>query len=366
MGDYIFIHIPKTGGTTLNTAITNKYWQDKPNEFYRHILDDKTSNSGDIFDNQTNDKYCGRSLFMMVRNPIDRMVSEYYFIRDRKEFIDLLNPRPNNFKEYLECRQTQNYMVGFLKGRRIYNRRLATENDLNDVISSIEKLDIKVGIFEHYNDSLAYLSEKLGLELPKELNVKRVTLKRPKVDELDPETIQLIESTNTLDVQLYNYCVERFHREAGGIKGNFRFKGDKFDHVIAYAARACFYELCINRKSFIKNNFQYFKDLTFFLLEGEKIRDGRQFATVWNTTFLKHIDFHFPNSGLCLALHDLAIQHEDPIEFAYNIGDTIDKYLDKNPHEKYTKMTLNHALVEIPKETKSSFFQKMFNKSRRK
>lgn len=303
---------------------------------------------------------------MMVRNPIDRMVSEYYFIKERKEFMDLLSPKPRNFKEYLECRQTQNYMVGFLKGRRMYDRRLVAESDLNDIISSIEKLDIKVGIFEHYNDSLAYLSEKLNLKLPKEMDVKRVTLKRPKVEELDAETVQLIESTNALDVQLYNYCVERFHRDATGIKGNFRFKGDKFDHVIAYAARACFYEFCINRKSFITNNFQYFKDFTFFLLDGEKIRDGRVFATAWNATFLKHIDFHFPNSGLSLALHDGAIQHEDPIEFAHNIGATLDKYLSEHPNEKYARMTLNHALVEIPKETKSSFFQKVFGKSSQK
>lgn len=362
MTNCIFIHIPKTGGTTINTAISNTYWQDKPNEFYRHILDDKTSNSGDIFDHQTNEKYRGRDLFMMVRNPIDRMVSEYFFIKERKEFIDLLKPKPLNFQEYLECKQTQNYMVGFLKGRRMYDRQLVSEGDLNDVISSIEKLDIKVGIFEHYNDSLAYLSEKLELKLPKELNVKRVTLKRPTVNELDVETIELIMRTNSLDFKLYNYCVERFHKDAQGIKGNFRFKGDKFDHVIAYAARACFYEFCINRKQFILNNFDYFKDFTFYVLEKEKIRDGRLFATIWNSTFLKHIDFHFQNSGLNLALHDDAIRNEDPIEFAYNIGSAIDKYLEENPHERYAKMTLNRDLVKIPAERKSSFFQKIFGK----
>ena len=32
--DSIFIHIPKTGGTTINTAINNSYWQTEVNFFY--------------------------------------------------------------------------------------------------------------------------------------------------------------------------------------------------------------------------------------------------------------------------------------------------------------------------------------------
>ena len=46
----IFIHIPKTGGTTINTAMHNVYWQTKMDFNYRHFNSTtKSSTCGDIF-----------------------------------------------------------------------------------------------------------------------------------------------------------------------------------------------------------------------------------------------------------------------------------------------------------------------------
>ena len=91
----IFIHIPKTGGTTINAAMNNSYWQTEPNFNYRHILKDRKSNSGDIFNPNNIDQYKEYDIFMMLRSPIDRVTSEYHFIRERKEFIDLLKKQTN-------------------------------------------------------------------------------------------------------------------------------------------------------------------------------------------------------------------------------------------------------------------------------
>ena len=76
----IFIHILKTGGTTINTAMHHSEWQTEVDFNYRHIKKKtKRSNSADIFDYKNIEKYKDYTIFMMVREPVDRLISEYYF-----------------------------------------------------------------------------------------------------------------------------------------------------------------------------------------------------------------------------------------------------------------------------------------------
>ena len=167
----IFIHIPKTGGTTINAAMNNSYWQTEPNFNYRHILKDRKSNSGDIFNPNNIDQYKEYDIFMMLRSPIDRVTSEYHFIRERKEFIDLLKNKPINFKSYIKNRQTQNGVTNFLVGRRMYDLHAANDSDLENVLEVIDELPIHVGIFEEFATSMKYFSDKTGIKWKKNIEL---------------------------------------------------------------------------------------------------------------------------------------------------------------------------------------------------
>lgn len=364
MGETIFIHIPKTGGTTINVAMQGSYWQTTPDFNYRHILADKSSNAGDIFNLKNADKYKEHRLFMMLRHPVDRVISEYYFIKERKEFTNLLKPSPKNFEAYIRNNQTQNYVVNFLKGKRMYSTVKATETDLEDILEAIDELPIHVGIFEQFADSLAYFTDTVGIGWNKEIAIKRMTLRRPKVSDVSSELKDLIIECNSLDMELYNYCLERFNAR-NKTKGKFRFHGDRYDHIVAYAARACLYEFCMEDKNFIKQNFAFFKDLTFYLIHEHRVIDGRILTTVWNQTFLSTFEKHFKGSTLNQALNANETFNEDPIEHAHNIGQVIDAFFKKNPSEKgyYRNMELDKSLVPSLKTPKkkgilSSLFKK--------
>lgn len=326
----IFIHIPKTGGTTLNAAMQGTYWQTTPGFHYRHILADKTSNSGDIFSPETMDNFKGETIFMMLRHPVDRLLSEYYFIKERNEFTDLIKPKPDSLEAYVNHPQTQNYVVGFLKGKRMYDEVPVNEQDLEDVLNAIDKLDVKTGIFEYFADSMAYISQKTGVQWNDKVEMKRVTFRRPKADDITDEMKELILEKNALDFKLYQYCLEKFQKESAGIKGTVSFHGDKYDHAIAFAARACFYEFCLSDKSLIKQNFKFFRDLTIYLLNNLKIKDGRVFVKMWNETFLRSFQNSFPDNELTEKLLALPLHPEDPIEHSFLIGQEIDNYFKEN------------------------------------
>lgn len=361
MSEIIFIHIPKTGGTTINSAMNETYWQTKPGYNYRHILSDKSSNSGDIFLKKNKKKYQNDKIFMMLRHPVDRLISEFYFINNRNEFTHLIKTKPKTFEEYVKSVQTQNYVINFLKGNRMYSTVRPTQEDLISIIDSIDSIPIHVGIFEQFSESLSFFTKHVGLEWKKDIPIKRMTIRRPNIENLSQELIQLIEKNNALDLELYNHCLNKFQQESGLKSNKHRFNGNRYDHVLAFAARACLYELVLSDKNFIKQNFDFFKSLTFYLLNDLKTRDGKELITLWNQTFINTLNTDFPNSQLAQELNP--IHETNPIDHAYSIGKTIDVFFKSNPKEKslYRNMKFDKALVPQKKaQPKKNWIQKLF------
>lgn len=298
---------------------------------------------------------------MMLRHPVDRLISEFYFINNRNEFTHLIKTKPQTFKEYVTSPQTQNYVVNFLKGNRMYSTVRPTHEDLTSIIDSIDSIPIHVGIFEQFSESLSFFTKHMGLEWKKDIPIKRMTIRRPKIENLSEELIQLIEKNNALDLELYNHCLYKFQQESGLKSNKHRFNGNRYDHVLAFAARACLYELVLSDKNFIKQNFNFFKSLTFYLLNDLKIRDGKKLITLWNQTFINTLNTDFPNSRL---VHELEFKNEiNPIDHAYKIGQSIDLFFKSNPKEKslYRNMKFDKALVpQIKSVSKRNWIQKIF------
>ena len=358
----IFIHIPKTGGTTINTAMNNTSWQTEVGFNYRHILADKTSNSGDIFDANNIEKYKGYSIFMMLRDPIDRMISEYYFIKERKEFTDLIKSRPKDFKAYIKSKQTQNYVVNFLKGRRMYDLHSAKDKDLAEILDAVQNLPIHMGIFENFSESLTYFSKNTGIKWKKNIEVKRMTFKRPKPDEITNEIRDLIIENNQLDIQLYNYALKKFNElNPELIKTNISFTKDKYNHVIPYCAKWCFFEFCMENKKFIKQNLGYFKSLTFFLINEKGIRDGRIFTQAWNESFLCTISTHFPNSNFEKSLITAFNSSNEPLEQTNEIAKALDLFFKEHKNKVnnfYKPLVFSSNQVKTP--DKKGFLSRLF------
>ncbi len=356
----IFIHIPKTGGTTINTAMQGTYWQTKPDFFYRHI-DPKTmvSNSADIFNPRNFEKYQSFKIFMMLRNPIDRAISEYSFIKERRDFFSLLKNKPKDFREYILNSQTSNGVIKFLFGHKMYSPIKITERDLDKVLEATDALPIYTGIFEEFGKSLAYFSENTGVTFNNKLEVKRITFKRPKVDEVSEEIKNLIKENNQFDFELYNYCLDKFQNETTKITSKVQFIADKYNHAIPYAFNFCFFEYCLENKAFININLDYFRSLSHYLIKDLQIKDGKLFTKAWLQSFINQYYLQYPNDELAIQLNSNLDPSGDPLtqlELAASLIDNFYKKLNTNPNNR---LNFEPENTIIPKK-EYGFFNKLF------
>jgi hypothetical protein len=360
----IFIHIPKTGGTTINCIMTKSDWQTEPDFNYRHILyDTKRSNSGDIFNPLKNDVYSEYDIFSMLRNPVDRIISEYYFIKDRPEFMSLLKPIPKDLMEYVKHKQTRNYMIGFFLGKRMYDEDLVTKNDLELVLNTIKSLNIKVGFFEDYEKSMRYFSSITGIKWPKTVDIKRKTLNRPEISEVSQNIKDIILKNNALDLELYNACkiefdsVDTTNNKANGIQ----FIGNEYDYIMKYTQRFNLLQVGLKTTSFINTNQLYFKDLNQVLHEKLKLTEGQSYVLIWTDFFIKSCNEAFPGTDLVKKINVLSNTGE-PLNKVKAICKILDGELKRKASNYKTQLICNTSKLDMSLRIKKGFFSKLKSK----
>ncbi len=362
----IFIHIPKTGGTTLDCAINGTEWIQGKNEFnYRHIVHKtKLSNAGDIFKSQNFDKYKNYKIYMMLRHPVDKVVSEYFFVRDRKEYFALFKKKPKNLTEYAKNPQACNSTLNFLLGKRFYPNSPATKSDLERVIKMADSLPIHVGIFEEYSKSLDFFRDKLDIKIPAKIDVKRVTLNRPKIEELDDEIRALILEKNKLDLELYEYYFEKLNQE--NIKSKkYTISKDRYGYIMKYTQRFSLFQLFIPKSEFLLKNAEYLNNMNFFLHQKVNFKEGKKYATIFNRMIIRDLEDRLPGSATELDGFANSM-NEDPLQTT----EALSQFIAKNWLAKKSKLKtpFKFDVSNYPEEifqfavAKKSFLSRLFGK----
>jgi hypothetical protein len=319
----IFIHIPKTGGTSINCVMKGTEWQTPLDYYYRHLdFETKTSTCGDIFDRANIDKFVNEFIFMMLRHPVDRLISEYYYIRKNAEFMGFLSTHPKTFSEYIDNPQTSNYMLKFLDGQRIYSENRLGEERALEIISLIDSLDIHVGIFEEYDRSLSYFSEVGDFEWPDTIAVKRATINRPSVQQLPRDVIDKILAANALDIQLYEHCKAKLLERTQTLSINkIKYQGGKLDFVIPYTIWNCILDIELTNRTFIEENKTFFVTLNIYL--HKTTGSGREYAKNWMKLFKNSVALYFKGTKFAKLIKQ--IKKTSPIDEIIAVAKIIDE-----------------------------------------
>lgn len=219
---WIFAHIPKTGGLTMRGIID----QNVPsNRIYRYPHHNQENIVRTLTPTQKASfqwvyghcrfgvhQYFGRPYryITMVRDPVSRIISAYYFIRSMPSNGLYKQVKNMTLEEFIYSQDPRisaplnNHQTRFFSGQNDPDLKLAKKN-LNQHFAF-------VGITEMYPQSVFLLNKLLGWKQT-HYSKENVTKKRPKKPPINEELTNHIRRLNEMDYQLYEICKKRLKQK---------------------------------------------------------------------------------------------------------------------------------------------------------
>ncbi len=203
-----FLHVPRTGGTALRLAFQDLFGEDKVLSLYTpdgsettpaarqlffgpdgapatggfDLLSDHIVASGiELFtSHQSADKlrcFAADRSFIMLRHPVDRLVSAYRYVRHRRH-------TEMSFDEYISHPGRQN----------VQSRLLGS--------TPLESLGV-VGVFDHYEEFIQCLRTTFGVPLQVKRQNQNRFVSRRFLPFCSPNMMDKIVRTNKCDLEMY-------------------------------------------------------------------------------------------------------------------------------------------------------------------
>jgi len=279
----IFLHIPKTGGTTCIKNIQIK----SANQFkHYHTYSKITAEDSVPFLFTNPEKYKNNNIFTLIRKPLERLYSLYYFLSGAVTSSFMLFCPKNysidtSFENFIH--KNKNNTLQFLSGVRN-----PTENTLKNIINTIEDLNIITGITEFYENSLNLFEYFSDVTFPLTIQNKRQCLFDKK--SISTGQLKLFEELNVLDIQLYKYCLKRFEKLKQQVPlSNFQcLKENKYNNIDIQNNR---YTLsnCLILSNIFKNNNKK-KLVEIDLNAGKSTKQNKDLLELWVTLFIKEFN----------------------------------------------------------------------------
>jgi Wzt C-terminal domain/Sulfotransferase family len=222
----VFCHIPKTGGTSIHRFISAAYGVDSVSENVDsenyssavHALARYSAIIGHFWFRPGEQLDPNRLNVTVLRDPVDRVVSQYYFYRQLGPTIHPSAPeRSMELQSYVTSElptvlaATSNFQTRLLAPLGLSLESVdPSDNDLLLAAQrAVDSFDL-VGIFPDLEDTAACIlclgRVYAGIELPRE-NASRG---RPAIADISDKVRRRLESLNELDRELYSYVAGRF------------------------------------------------------------------------------------------------------------------------------------------------------------
>ena len=242
----VFVHIPKTAGTTLNLVIERQY---KPKDIISIHTPQQNLEEINRFKGLSSEQkqhfkaikghtFFGWhqilaqpcTYFTLMRDPVERFISNYFFLlkKENHPLGKKLVEQQVTLEEFSQWHGEDNYQTRFL-AKSVGEADLdLKESECNRQTLERAKKNLAefavVGTVEEFDKTLLILKNIFGWKNIY-YKVKNKNEHRPKRSRLSEETLNSIEDKNKLDLELYQYATEM-------LQTLVEKQGSSFEHEI--------------------------------------------------------------------------------------------------------------------------------------
>ncbi|MGJ8593507.1 MAG: sulfotransferase family 2 domain-containing protein [Aquaticitalea sp.] len=185
-GNFIFIHIIKTGGTSIGKAIG------LPKKMHLHVKE--------VISIIGEKKFEKAFVFCVVRNPWDQVVSHYkYRVKTNQ---NNMGDHHISFRDWVKVTYGDNKNPFYYNNPWVFASQSDWLKDSNGIIRVKNILK-----FESLNDDFEIISKKLGIseKLP-HINTTKI---EPYTKYYDEETLEIVRKWFKEDIELFNYQFDK-------------------------------------------------------------------------------------------------------------------------------------------------------------
>jgi glycosyltransferase involved in cell wall biosynthesis len=224
----IFLHLPKTAGTTLLRILEREI---APRTVVR-VYDEDGTSIAEVVESDAADRAAiaavaghmaigidrylpGRNVYLtMLRDPVERIVSHYEFLRARPHLAKRTRALEGvrSLEDYVMASPwaplINNGQARLLGGDVLDPGRPADEATLERALDAVGRPDVLVGLQDRFDESLLLFRRALGWGYPAYRRENRSGA-APR-DELPESVVAMIRDRNALDLVLYRRARERF------------------------------------------------------------------------------------------------------------------------------------------------------------
>ncbi len=230
----VFTHVPKTSGTSFRKSLVEPNVASEeifPYRGLRAFLLERGSRRSFVWGHMPSGIHMltRREVryIAFLRDPVDRAVSHYYFVRDSdpaaykhpdRDEADALSiaeffalPRYQNLQARFLAGLPYHYLYPHLRSRR-FERAV-----LGKAVENLTARYVCFGMQERFEDSLDLFQRRLGWPARADVSRQKETGRRPRVAELDEATRAALRASNSLDCELYEAASELFEQRLSSV-----------------------------------------------------------------------------------------------------------------------------------------------------